>query len=339
MVLGQDLGPVVHFAIAFLRSTSYTGNPYMKSKMIDLLYAFLHADNEHTSTKPILFGHPLALKELIPGCIEFYVAVESTGRSSQFYEKFNTRAEIGRIFKEAWNFPDYKEKFKEQSRERDRFVRFVNMINNDTTYLLDESLSHLTKIKQFQIDMASNDYAKLTQEERETKESDYAREEGQCQSCLDLTNITLDMIGYLTTEIVDEFLVPEIVDRFAAMLNINLKQLVGPRSSDLKVKNSEKYGFRPKELLASILRIYVHLSGADAFVKAIARDGRSYSSDLFTKARNTVIRTGALGSDEVQKLDTFHAACEKVAREDQTLEEQMGEIPDHFLGTILLSVL
>lgn len=212
------------------------------------------------------------------------------------------------------------------------------MINNDTTYLLDESLGHLGKIRQFQLEMASPDFAKLTPEERATKEEEFAREEGTCQSYLDLTNITLDMIGYLTTEIIDEFLVPEIVDRFAAMLNINLKQLVGPRSSELKVKNPEKYGFRPKELLAAILRIYVHLSGSDVFVKAIARDGRSYSSDLFSKARSTVLRTGALIAEELQQLDAFHAACEKVAQEDQTLEEQMGDIPDHFLGFLLLSI-
>jgi ubiquitin conjugation factor E4 B len=42
------------------------------------------------------------------------------------------------------------------------------------------------------------------------------------------------------------------VERIAAMLNYFLLQLVGPQRNALKVKDPEKYEFRPRELLAQV---------------------------------------------------------------------------------------
>lgn len=41
-------------------------------------------------------------------------------------------------------------------------------------------------------------------------------------------------------------------ERIAAMLNYFLLQLVGPQRKTLRVKDPEKYEFRPKELLAQV---------------------------------------------------------------------------------------
>ena len=51
------------------------------------------------------------------------------------------------------------------------------------------------------------------------------------------------------------------VERIAAMLNYFLLQLVGPQRKALKVKDPEKYEFRPRELLAEVryLGIYMHV--------------------------------------------------------------------------------
>ena len=39
----------------------------------------------------MLNTHPLALKHLMPALMHFYIEVEQTGASSQFYDKFNAR--------------------------------------------------------------------------------------------------------------------------------------------------------------------------------------------------------------------------------------------------------
>lgn len=55
------------------------------------------------------------------------------------------------------------------------------------------------------------------------------------------------------------------------MLNFNLRQLCGPKCKNLKVKNPEKYGWEPKELLNRLTDIYLHLD-CDQFATAIAND-------------------------------------------------------------------
>ena len=97
----------------------------------------------------------------------------------------------------------------------------------------------------------------------------------QVRSYLTLANETVHMFHYLTVEIRDPFLRPELVDRVAAMLNCNLAQLCGPKCNSLKVREPEKYEWDPKKLLQRITDIYLHLD-CDTFAQAVANDERSY---------------------------------------------------------------
>lgn len=68
----------------------------------------------------------------------------------------------------------------------------------------------------------------------------------------------------------------------------------GPGRRKLKVKDPEQYHWHPKELLAAICSIYIHLARADArgvFAAAIAADGRCYRPDMFPEAAQ--VRQGA----------------------------------------------
>lgn len=61
--------------------------------------------------------------------------------------------------------------------------------------------------------------------------------ERQAQSYVALGSETVHMLQYLTAEVVEPFMVTEVVDRLAAMLDYNLAQLVGPKCTELKVLN------------------------------------------------------------------------------------------------------
>lgn len=108
---------------------------------------------------------------------------------------------------------------------------------NDTTYLLDESLTKLTDIRNLEIEMASSAYAAQSEQAKQEKEAALAQAERIATSCMSLGNETVHMMAMLTveTEITDGFMENFIVDRFAAMLDYNLAALVGPRCMDLKV--------------------------------------------------------------------------------------------------------
>lgn len=64
------------------------------------------------------------------------------------------------------------------------------------------------------------------------------------------------MLGYTSVSIVRPLLLPEMVERIAAMLNYFLLQLTGPQRKVLKVKDPEKYGFKPRDLLGQVRTPY-----------------------------------------------------------------------------------
>ena len=97
--------------------------------------------------------------------------------------------------------------------------------------------------------------------------------ERQALSCMSLGRETVHMLQYLTgcSEMIDPFMAPEVVDRLATMLDFNLQALCGPRCSELKVKNPEKYRFNPKKLLDDLIEIFIHLGQRPEFILAVAK--------------------------------------------------------------------
>jgi ubiquitin conjugation factor E4 B len=92
-------------------------------------------------------------------------------------------------------------------------------------------------------------------------------------------------------EIVRPFMAAEVVERLAAMLDFNLVALSGPKCSELKVNNPEKYFFDPKKLLHDLVSIFLHLAHRKEFVLAVARDERSFNKDVFAKASAILTRS------------------------------------------------
>lgn len=211
---------------------------------------------------------------------------------------------------------------------------------NDTTYLLDDALVHLGKIveiQRLQDDTAA--WEALTPAEKQEKEKLLRGYESTARSDLDLGTESLRLIKLFAAETTRPFLTPEIVDRLAAMLDANLALLAGPRCQDLKVKEREKYKFNPKELLNDVLEIFLQLGMHEQFQAAIAKDGRSYSRDLFVRAERIARKTAIKTDEELRGLTVLIEKVEAIKAAEEE-DEAMGEVPDDFLGSsILLSPL
>lgn len=107
---------------------------------------------------------------------------------------------------------------------------------NDATFLLDESLTKLSEVHKYQTEMKSGEWLGASEDHRKEVQMNLHRAEQQALSYMSLGNATVHMMKYLTKELQTPFLIPEIVVRLAAMLNYNLKALVGPRCTELKVR-------------------------------------------------------------------------------------------------------
>jgi ubiquitin conjugation factor E4 B len=214
----------------------------------------------------------------------------------------------------------------------EKFVRFVNLMINDVTYLMDESLSDLSKIHEIQQEMRDTEtWSRQDQQHRREREGTLRGLERQTPIYTQLTNSTVVLLKMFTAEAKEPFMAPEIVDRLAAMLDYNLEALAGPRCGDLKVANPEKYKFDPKTLLSDILQVFLNLSEQGEFVRAVASDGRSYRRELFENAARIARKTAVKSDVEIEKLRLFVVKVEEM-KATLEAEEDLGEIPDEFLG-------
>ncbi|KAF5338878.1 hypothetical protein D9611_008795 [Ephemerocybe angulata] len=329
------------FILTFLTSTWYIKNPFLKSKINDVLFMSIwgYGRERNGVLGNMLNSHPLALKHLMPALMHFYIEVEQTGASSQFYDKFNARRNIAYVLKVVWNNPTHRAALNLEAKNVDKFVKFVNLMINDVTYLMDESLGELAQIHNIQSEMEDTEtWNRESAEHRREREGTLRSLERHASGYTTLGRSTVELLKIFTAETKAPFMMPEIVDRLAAMLDYNLQALVGPRCQDLKVREPEKLKFNPKELLGNILQVFLNLSDQPEFVEAVAGDGRSYSKELFDRACDIALRRTIKSPTEIDVLRQFVERVE-TAKAMMQAEEDLGEVPDEYLDPLMFSVM
>ncbi|EIW81074.1 hypothetical protein CONPUDRAFT_55967 [Coniophora puteana RWD-64-598 SS2] len=331
---------LIIFALTFLTSTWYIKNPFLKAKINEMVFygVLPYGHERHGILSGLLNSHPMALKHLMSALMHFYVEVEQTGASSQFYDKFSER-NIAYILKAIWDNPTHREALDIEAKNVDKFVRFINLMINDVTYLMDESLSEMAQIRTIQVEMRDQQtWNAQSAQYRRDREGALRGLERHASGYTTLGKSTVELLRVFTASTKTPFMMPEIVDKLAAMLDYNLEALVGPKCSNLKVDDMEKYRFRPKDLLSDIIQIYLNLSDQDEFARAVAADGRSYSKKWFERAADVATKNALKSSTEVEQLLTF---INKVEERKASLEaeEDLGEVPDEFLDPLMFTVM
>uniref|UniRef100_H2PXZ4 Ubiquitin conjugation factor E4 n=1 Tax=Pan troglodytes TaxID=9598 RepID=H2PXZ4_PANTR len=265
----------------------------------------------------------------------FFIVVEHTGATSEFYDKFTIRYHISTIFKSLWQNIAHHGTFMEEFNSGKQFVRYINMLINDTTFLLDESLESLKRIHEVQEEMKNKEqWDQLPRDQQQARQSQLAQDERVSRSYLALATETVDMFHILTKQVQKPFLRPELGPRLAAMLNFNLQQLCGPKCRDLKVENPEKYGFEPKKLLDQLTDIYLQLDCA-RFAKAIADDQRSYSKELFEEVISKMRKAGIKSTIAIEKFKLLAEKVEEIVAKNARAEIDYSDAPDEFRDPLM----
>lgn len=320
-------------------------NPYVLAKLVEVLFVTPQNQNLHN----MVMFHPIAQSVLVSSLMKFYVDIETTGnvsrlflekfppfdtfldnrafvlfspQSTEFYDKFTIRYHISHLFKNMWENAVQRQGMIDESKNGAQFVKFVNMLMNDTTFLLDECLEYLKRINEVEMLTLQTpaEWSKLTPEQQQARRRQLAQDERQCRSYLTLAMSTVDMFHYLTVDIKEPFLRPELVDRLSSMLNYNLNQLCGPKYNNLKVREPKKYGWEPRRLLGQIFDIYLHLD-SEKFAGALAADERSFEKDLFEYAAVKVERMMIRSAAEVEKFRALLTRAHDIYGEEGRGEE------------------
>jgi ubiquitin conjugation factor E4 B len=340
IITPQQCDEIIQICITFLRNTEYVKNPGVKSGLVTILFYGVQPFHHHARgvLGDLLLGSPFAHKHLLHGLMKFYIEAESTGLSSQFYDKFNIRYEIFQVIKAIWPNTMYRDNMrKEAAVDTDFFVQFVNMIINDATYVLDELLSSFTKIHDLQRELEG--WPESDDEARKEKVDLLEDNKGKAKSYMGLTRESMATLTLFTEALSASFTMPEIVQRLADMLDYNLDTMVGPKSSNLIVKDPEQFGWNPTQLLSDIMTVFINLSGQPSFAQAIARDGRSYKPANFLKAVEIMKRKTPMSPDQLAAWHTLseRVAAAKAAEEEE--EDDLGEVPDEFLDPLMADLM
>lgn len=330
---------LVMLCITFLESSAYIKNPYLKAGLISILFrgTWKRPGGASGVLVDLLNSMPFANEHLLHAVMKFYIEAEFTGTHSQFYDKFNIRYEIFQIIKCIWPNTLYREKLSLQANQNlDFFVQFVNLLLNDVTYVLDESFGAFKTIHNTQTELNTQGHT-MDAATRQQREEHLSSAQRSAKSYMQLTNQTVAMLKLFTDALADSFTMPEIVQRLADMLDYNLDAMVGPKSSNLRVDNLQEYGFNPRALLSEIVDVYLNLINKENFILAVARDGRSYKPANFEKAADIIRKWSLKSPEQLRHWSQLQKKVQAAKEADDQAEEDMGEIPEEFLGMPPLS--
>ncbi|KAB7497984.1 Ubiquitin conjugation factor E4 B [Armadillidium nasatum] len=330
---------IIALIIVVLCSPNHIKNPYLTAKFAEVLFMLTPSVQPQVGDLHERFLlHPIG--RLLPvSLMRFYTMVESTGASSEFYDKFTIRYHISVIMKSLWEDRSHREAVIIESRSGKDFVKFVNLLMNDTTFLLDESLDALKRIHEAQEEMEKGIWSQQTREQQQSRQRQLSTDERQCRSYLTLARETVDMMHYLTKEIPEPFLRVEVGDRLAAMLNYNLSQLCGDKCGNLKVRNSDKYGWEPRKLLEQIVDIYLHLDSNPKFAELIANDERSFKRSLFETAAAKLEKNLIKSPSEVEHFRKIGEKAYKLWDKKCKQDETFSDAPDHFMDPLMQTLM
>lgn len=229
-------------------------NYNLRAKLGDVLYdLYLPSDlqdDRHSgkvpstvATDPLSGGLTYMLSDttaqqtLAPSLLLLYGEVEHTG----YYEKMGHRAHIASLLKYLWESNEHRSAFRRITANKDSFIKFANGIMNETNSLIASIMEKLPEIRQAQVQRANGpQWTALTDEQREQISSRLEDNEEEVKRALPLCNKTLQMLGYLNTdvEIRNLFLIPSMCTRLVNMLLHVLTKLVGSKGLELKVSEN-----------------------------------------------------------------------------------------------------
>ncbi|KAL4240867.1 Ubiquitin conjugation factor E4 A [Mactra antiquata] len=352
-LLLTDYDILQHFItliLVFMGNRSRLVNSDIRAQLAEALESIvpvMNDDGTWTTSKSgneekVLKEHPL-IKHLSETLLNVFVSIEMTGQNVDDEKKFNYRRSMHKIIQYIWRIPIHKDAIKDLAKKAvadinntdpPLFLRFINLLINDSIFLLDEALDHMRQIKVQEIERDSGEWHKLPPEQQRDKETG-VRHLGMMGRYRNImANHTIYTLELLSREIRDIFCHSVMVDRIAGMLNYFLEHLVGPKQKDYKVKDRKEYEFKPEQVVSDIAHIYLYLGKNDHFCRAVLGESRSFSHQLFAQAV-TVLKKIGVSPEFIDKFEQLSVKLQTLEGDTKREAEVLADAPDEYLDPIM----
>ncbi|CAF0967414.1 unnamed protein product [Rotaria sp. Silwood1] len=344
----SNVNEYVTLVLVFMGDASRLRNPHLRAALAEAFEAILPNKQNgggrtlNSAFAETIFTHHPLIEHLPRVLLDVFVSIELTGQAVAFEQKFNYRRPMYEILEYLWKFDKHREQVKKlasyaeehiDDAEAPLFLRFINLLMNDANFLLDEALSHMTRLKENQEAMDRGEWNSMPPQQRQDLENTF-RHTGQMARYTNIMGLkTLIILDMITQNIQSIFCQPAICERLALMLNYFLQHLVGPKRRNLKVRNLSEYQFEPQKLVAKVTDIYLNFSQHDEFYAAVCNDGMSYNEQLFPQAVEVLDRIG----HPRERIDAFLKLTEhikNVAAQQKENDAVYDDAPDEYLDPI-----
>eukprot|EP00051_Salpingoeca_urceolata_P013277 m.166263 g.166263 ORF g.166263 m.166263 type:complete len:990 (-) comp17750_c0_seq11:125-3094(-) len=315
-------------------------NPHFRSNFVEILARF-STDFGHTEDSRFLRSfdtEPVSLQQFCPSLVRFYIDIEE----DDVYARYQRRYNVAVLLKILWRVKGHRESFL-QSTQSSEFSRFIMLLINDTTYLMDEAWELFSTVHNGQATVASPEFAQRPQQEQQSARSQLSQQTGTAKFYVSTAMANLEMFVRLSKDIVEPFLAPELIDRLAAMLNYTLAKVL---TLPFPMAFYEGLEFRPIELAKQLAEIYVQLSCVlatapqQAFVDAVAHEERSFEDDLLERLAFVLQQDRALSSELVGAVRSLVSLCSASLQQHKATSVNLGDdIPEEFLDPILWTLM
>lgn len=236
----------ITMVLIFMGSSKRAKNPHLRANLAEGLESLLPKEsNGFTMDSQLFYQHPHRM-EIVENLLNVFVSIEMTGQSVQFEQKFNYRRPMYVIMEYLWKIPEQRERFNKLSLEAEIhiddveapiFLRFINVLINDSIFLLDESLTNLQQIREMEEARDNNKWDALPANERQQNLQNLQQLGMLARFDNILGRDTINILKLLTSETKGIFCHASMVDRIASMLNYFLLHLCGPKQKNFKVKS------------------------------------------------------------------------------------------------------
>jgi len=313
----------VDLAILVMQNGSPVRNPHLRGmipEMLDLIFSKVDME--------VVLKRCKFQARLLESAVDLYVEIEDG--ENQYHGKFTTRFFISKMLYKLWEERSPVHELK--NLDNKKTLRFVNMLANDNIWLLDESLRRLEDIHQFQQKEKKGDI-------KENERRDIARLEKECQSMMSLAKSCIDLMHQISRTYVDALVDNVMCPRMSGMVSYYINKLNGTQVSDLKVNNPRKYHFRPKELMRSLVGLFINLSTSQRFLECVAEDERSYDAKVFDRAAKAIVKKNIVDKPKALVFQNLIAKVDQIASSKANQQQQDEDIPERFLDPLMASVM
>lgn len=309
-------------------SSGAASNPHVLDMMDNMLFSRLfdnaaalnitmvQSSSDSSSVQaPTAGKSAAAITQMVFGLFRIYTdidIVEGLDVDKENFDKFHIRHEIATLLTHLWSAgaQAYRELIRGAIMSGSPISnKFMATLLSDASFLLDDSLGRLMDIKSLQTAMEDvvewNKQDDLIKGERE---SYFRGQENAARGFMGSAIASLELLNLICDDgaVAQSFASSnDTRKRIGAMLLHFFEMLCGPKMTNLKVKQPEKYNFNAKDLLRRIVKIALSLSDSVDVQKELAADVE-YNQGIMDKACQILSRDESIVSrGEAEKFVKF----------------------------------